>query len=533
MSFGLEFVGKAAALAQIARAPETVLELRGEGSPEHVLIEGDNLEALRVLAGAYSGRVQMIYIDPPYNTGNDFVYRDRYALSAEAYRAELAAHGALVSNPKSAGRFHSAWLSMMLPRLALGRQLLAPDGLCFVSIDDNEVHRVRMLLDEVFGEDCFIAQVTVVTNRGGRDYLRIATGHEYLLVYGATPSASVRELPKGGPAPKYDDDRGPYELRELRNRNPRFTPDNRPNLAYPIYVDPATEDAHGCCPVSLEPRGEPEICVVPRNSKGGGSVWRWGKPKLAAALVPADPQASEVVARQRRDGGFNIYEKHRKRTTKAKGLWDDSAMRTEQGTIELRRLLGAAVFDHPKPVALVRRCLALATDPDDAIVLDFFAGSGTTAHAVIEQNAADGGKRRSLCIQLDAPTPSGSAAAKAGYPTLCSVTRARLEKVLGAPLRRFGLEDDDGRPQPRALWAILQRCGLGPHATVRTPSVAGWTVAEDGPRWVAVSMPGASLRDLEVLDPPDDAVIWLAADVGTDAERVALAQRFGVRTEYG
>ncbi len=533
MSFGLEFAGKAAALAEIARSPRAVLDLKGEGSPDHVLVEGDNLEALRILAGAYSGRVQMIYIDPPYNTGSDFVYRDRYALSAEAYRAELLAEGALVSNPKGSGRYHSAWLSMMLPRLALGRQLLAPDGLCFVSIDDHEVHRVRMLLDEVFGEDCFIAQVTVVTNRGGRDYLRIATGHEYLLVYGATPSAAVRELPKGGPPPKYEDELGPYDLRELRNRNPRFTPDNRPNLAYPIYVDPQNEDAHGCAAVALEPRSDADVPVTPLNSKGGGSVWRWGRPKLGAALVIGDPRASQVVARRRRDGAFNIYEKHRKRTTKAKGLWDDAAMRTEQGTIELRQLLGAPVFDHPKPVALVRRCLALATDADDAIVVDFFAGSGTTAHAVVEQNAADGGKRRSLSVQLDAPTPSGSAAAKAGYSTLCSVTRARLEKVLGAPARRFVLSEDVPNAEPPQLWAVLQRCGLGPHALVRTAAVAGWTVAEDGPRWVAVSAPGASLRDLDKLEPPAEAVIWLAADVGSDAERVALAQRFGVRTEHG
>lgn len=475
----------------------------------------------------------MIYIDPPYNTGNDFVYRDRYLQSVDDYRIEEAAEGALVPNPKTAGRFHSAWLTMMLPRLTLGRQLLAPDGLCFVSIDDHEVHRVRMLLDEIFGEDCFIAQVIVVTNRGGRDYLRIATGHEYLLVYGATPSASVRELPKGGPAPKYEDARGPYDLRELRNRNPRFTPDNRPNLAYPIHVDPARQDAHGCCAIALEPAGDDWIGVVPRNSKGGGSVWRWGKPKLEAALVPQDPASSEVVARQRRDGGFNIYEKHRKRTTKAKGLWDDAAMRTEQGTIELRALLGAAVFDHPKPIALVRRCLALATDPDDALVLDFFAGSGTTAHAVVEQNAADGGRRRSLSIQLDAPVPPDSTAAKAGYPTLDAVTRARIERALEAPVRQFTLAPQRSDATEAGLWAILQRCGLGPHAVVEPERKPGWTVATDGDRWAALADSGASIRDLDALDPPDGAIVWLAGDVGEDAERLALARRFGVRTPHG
>jgi adenine-specific DNA-methyltransferase len=436
--FGLDFADKAEALRAVHLRPSSKIVADSAASvrfdeAEHVFIEGDNLEALRLLVAPYHRRVQAIYVDPPYNTGRDFVYRDRWG---EGVREHLRRTGqvdergtALVPNPTTDGRHHSAWLAMMLPRLALGRELLRDDGLLFVSIDDHEVHRLRMLLDEIFGEDCFIAQIVVVSNRGGRDYLRIATGHEYLLVYGATPEAPVRELPNPSARRPHHDDRGAFALRDLRNRNPRFHPDNRPNLFYPILVAPGRADEDGLCPVSLEARTGYDVTIEPHNSEGRGSVWRWGREKLRAAIVDDDPASSEVVARRKRDGSFGIYEKHRKTTTKPRSLWDATTMRSEAGTIALRERLGAALFDHPKPVELVRRCIRIGTDPD-AIVMDFFAGSGTTAEAVLEENRADGGRRRFLLVQLAEVLPERAVARGVGHETVADIARARIRAAL-------------------------------------------------------------------------------------------------------
>ena len=445
--YGLSFAGKAAAARLVHTAPERrIVADPGWDATEpsrHAFVEGDNLEALKLLRPAYAGRVDCIYIDPPYNTGRDFVYRDRWADSADAYLQRSGQRDAegnvLVANPETSGRYHSAWLAMMLPRLALARDLLAEDGVLFVSIDDHEVANLRLLLDEVFGPDCFVAQIVVVSNRGGRDYLRIATTHEYVLCYGKSPDAPIRELPRP-PAPgSKTDARGSYELRELRNRNPKFTPDNRPNLAYPIWVQPEISDDDGTCAVRLSPT-EGAVEVLPLSSKGDGSVWRWGKPKLAAAIVEGDPAASEVVARQVRGGGWRIFEKSRKATTKAKSVWDDAAMRSEEGTRALRELMGGAVFDHPKPVPLVARCLELGMGPH-GLALDFFAGAGTLAHAATWLDARDGGARRTVSINLPEAVPEGSAAARAELPTVAAIGRTRIERALpeGEVLRGFRL----------------------------------------------------------------------------------------------
>jgi adenine-specific DNA-methyltransferase len=421
--FGLQFVGRAA----LDRAPAAAhgASLRGDGSRARsvapgrdAIVVGDNLVALELLRATHAGKVQAIYIDPPYNTGNEFVYRDDHGRPARRDR-------------KVPAERHSAWLAMMLPRLRAARELLRDDGVLFVSIDDNEVAPLRLLLDEVLGPDRFIAQVIVVSNRGGRDYLPIAVTHEYLLVYGKSDAAVIREVPRPDGALPLTDARGPYELRELRNRNPRFGPHNRPNLFFALHVDPRRADAHGCCAVSLRRSRAHAIAVEPRNKKGEPSVWRWGRPRVAAAIVERDPAASEVVARRRRDGGWNVYEKHRKHTTKPRSIWDDVKMRSEQGTIDMRARLGELVFEHAKPVELVRRCIEIGTD-EDGIVLDFFAGSGTTAEAVIEQNRRDGGRRRFVLVQVDEPTPPRSLARKAGFATVADIVRARVAATCAA-----------------------------------------------------------------------------------------------------
>ncbi|HET6583726.1 MAG TPA: site-specific DNA-methyltransferase [Nannocystaceae bacterium] len=454
--FGLAFPGRAEAEAEAVRPPTVgIVADRGRSlrwdRARDVLVEGDNLDALKLLVPAYGGAVQTIYIDPPYNRGGDFVYRDDWSTGK----------GRGAKTREDAGRRHAPWLAMMLPRLQLAHALLRADGVVFVSIDDNEVHHLRLLLDEVFGRDNFIAQIVVVSNRGGRDYLRVAITHEYVVCYGRSPSARIRELPRPGDALPLVDGRGAYELRELRNRNPRFGPHNRPNLFYPIWFDPRITDAHGCHPVSLV-AGRGLVAIEPRNKLGEGSVWRWGKPKLAAAIVAGDPDASEVVARGRRGGGTNVYEKHRKQTTKPRALWDDPAMRSEQGSIELRARLGAALFDHPKPIDLVRRCIEIGCDPD-GLVLDFFAGSGTTLEAVHAQNRRDGGTRRCVLVQRPEPTPENSAARKAGLAHVAEIARMRIVAALAsagdAGLRVFRCVD----PPPRgaaARWSSALASGV-------------------------------------------------------------------------
>lgn len=539
MSFGLDFADKAQVLASLD-AP-SLAQLRTSRARSHgfdqartVLVEGDNLDLLRVLRPAYGERIQLIYMDPPYNTGRDFVYRDRFGETPKAFLERTGQVDELGSplrpNPRTDGRYHSAWLAMMYPRLWHARTLLHPQGLLCVSIDDHEVHHLRMLLDEIFGEECFIAQVVVVTNRGGRDYLRIATGHEYLLVYGATPDARVRELPKPPPRDALVDDRGPYVLRELRNRNPRFHPGNRPNLFYPFFVDASRDDGRGGLAVSLETRAGHDVEVEPRNSAGEGSVWRWGQPKAQAAIVPDDPAASSIVAKQRRDGGFNIYEKHRKSTAKAKGLWDDAAMRTERGTLDLREALGRPVFDHPKPVALVRRCIELATDPG-GIVLDPFAGSGTTAEAAA-------GLADRVCVLGQWPEP----VSLDGFETICDVTRARLAARCDG-VRVFALEAQaepsartliDLRTQERARvqafdpFARALACGVGLHAAVKSHGV--WTVLRDECRALAWSHEPGSPASTGALDLPDRSTLVVPDEAWSNAERVALARRWRVES---
>lgn len=540
MSFGLQFADKAQVLASLGAPCRAQLCTDLGRSVDFdaarvALVEGDNLDMLRLLRAAYFERVQLIYMDPPYNTGRDFVYRDRFGESAEAFlrrTGQVDASGSpLRPNPRADGRYHSAWLAMMYARLWHARQLLHPQGVLCVSIDDHEVNHLRMLLDEIFGEDCFIAQVVVVTNRGGRDYLRIATGHEYLLVYGATPQARIRELPKPPPKDALQDALGPYVLRELRNRNPKFHPGNRPNLFFPLYADPSRDDGNGGLAVSLQPRPGYDVVIEPRNAVGEGSVWRWGRPKVEANLAENDPVASQVVAKQRRDGGYNVYEKHRKASAKAKGLWDEATMRTEQGTIDLRAALGRPVFDHPKPVALVQRCVQLASDPG-GIVLDPFAGSGTTAEAVAR---CEDGLRD--CILGQWPEP----VALEGFETICDVTRARVVRQCGA-LRSFRLEPAASEPRTLAglKAAEAERVdrfdpfaralvhGVGLHAAVERRGP--WLVLRDGERAIAWSAEPGAPEGARALGLPEGAVVVVPDAAWSFAQRRSLSPALQVES---
>jgi adenine-specific DNA-methyltransferase len=408
---------------------------------QHVFIEGENLEVLKVLQKAYFGKVKLIYIDPPYNTGSDsFIYPDRFQESKEEYLKrinDLTDDGTLMregffrKNSKENGHYHSNWLSMMLPRLYIARNLLRTDGVIFVSCDDNEVYDLRCLMNEVFGEENFISQIIVQSNKRGQTYKDIAKTHEYVLVYGRTEDTPLFELAKEGDALPFEDDIGRFDLWELRNRNPKFGKHNRPNLYFPIYASPADTDSNGYMKVSLEPSEKFSIEVVPKNSEGKAGCWRWSTDKIRS--VDTTSKNAVVVAKQRRDGEWNIYEKSRKSTTKAKSTWDETDVISEQGTVELGELGLGNVFDHPKPRGLITKILRIAAEADD-IVLDFFAGSATTADAVLRLNWEEKTDLKLVLVQLPEPvdttTDAGAAALAAGFKTIADIGRERFRRVI-------------------------------------------------------------------------------------------------------
>src|SRR5574344_1087847 len=234
----------------------------------------------------------------------------------------------------------------MYPRLLLAKELLKKeDGVVFISIDDNELIQLRLLCDEIFGEENFLAQIMPIVNPGGRDYNQIAVTHEYLLIYASGDEVELNEIKKDIEFKLFDNNGG-FELRDLRNRNPKFHSGNRPNLFYSIFVNPALSDEYGNCAVSLIEDTNYSIEIKPYNSTKKESVWRWGTKKLEENIIKDKPELSQVVAKKKKDGGWTISEKNRRMTTKVKSVWDETEMRTEEGTRLIRSLFDFTPFDH-------------------------------------------------------------------------------------------------------------------------------------------------------------------------------------------
>jgi len=368
-----------------------------------VFVEGDNLDVLPLLPELIGGPVDVIYVDPPYNTGNDFAYNDKH------------------------GR-HAAWVAMMRPRLEAARELLAETGAIFVSIDDNEVAHLRLLLDEVYGERNFLAQVVVNLNAKGRQLGRFfATSHEYLLVYArdaekcaldATSAHTVVE----SDFPLVEDDGRRYRHLPLRNTNKKFNPATARTMHYPLWGDPLTGAV-----ASTAFDGAVEI--LPVFGDGKPAVWRWSAPLV-------DQRPGDLVCRTvngRLGERVDVFQKdwlHAGRRKKLRTIWlAEEIGSTDTAVAELKTLLGH-VFESPKPTGLVLRILEMF--PPDALVLDFFAGSGTTGHAALLANAADGGTRRSVSVNSPEPTRPGSNAHSAGLLTVSAITEARLRAAAAA-----------------------------------------------------------------------------------------------------
>lgn len=391
---------------------------------DNIFIEGDNLEVLKLLQKSYYGKIKMVYIDPPYNTGNEFIYPDNFSETLDTYlkyTQQKDSEGKKFStNVETDGRFHSKWMNMIYTRLYLARNLMRDDGIIFVSIDDNEINALRLIMDEIFGVDNFQSVIVVQSNKRGQTYKDIAKTHEYILVYSKSLDAEIFELEKTGDSLPYTDSVGAFDLWELRNRNPKFGKFNRPNLFYPIYVSPKMTDESGYSKISLTKTKDFSVEVFPLNSEGEESCWRWGKEKiLKTDLVSPTPI---LVGKQKRDGNWNVYEKSRKSSTKAKSLWNETEVISEQGTIELGKLDLADLFDHPKPLALVKKCIKIGM-AQEGIALDFFAGSGTLGDAIYQCNKEDGGNRKFICVQLPEEINKGK------YKTISDVCKERIRRA--------------------------------------------------------------------------------------------------------
>ena len=348
------------------------------GGQMNFLIEGDNLASLQLLEKTHKGRIQMIYIDPPYNTGNkDFTYDDSKIDGLDGFR-------------------HSKWLSFMDSRLRIAKKLLSSQGVIFISIDDNEMSTLKSLCDNIFGEQNFVANVIVKSNpRGSQSTKEIASVHEYILVYAkdVLSSAIIGHKLTDDMQSEYSlsDENGAYRLLGLRQRGGFWRASERPKLFYPFYVNPT--NAH----LSLEEDSEHTIAVYPyQPSTGEKGTWRWSREKVA---VDGDRLIAKTVKRGD-DIVWDIYQKDYMasgdtvRRTKAKSLWDEKEMNYQNAANELKELFGTSPFTYAKPTYLIKRAMEMIDFSQNPFVLDFFAGSGTTGHAVMKLNAEDGGNRR-------------------------------------------------------------------------------------------------------------------------------------------
>jgi adenine-specific DNA-methyltransferase len=415
--YRLDWPGKREALA-LANTPValTLRPCREESvdfeNTKNLYLEGDNLDALKLLQETYLGKVKMIYIDPPYNTGNDFIYDDDYSMSREEHEkrsGDRDEEGNAMfdaekwqQNSMARGKFHSEWLSMIYPRLKLAKNLLREDGTIFVSIDDGEVANLKKVCDEIFGTDCFIGQL-VWKSRVSEDTRAksgVSTDHEYLVCYGRSPAATLRGVEKDLQkfANPDNDPRGPWRSADVTGL---ATIDKRPNLHYPL-VDPDTGITY-----EAPPKG-----------------WRFGRETMNQKI-----SEKRILWPSSRDGRPRQKLFLNEMASTYKNLSSViTTTSTSDGTREINSIFGDGHFDFPKPVELLKTVVTQSTE-EGSIILDFFSGSATTAHAVMQLNAEDGGKRRHIMVQLPEPCDEKSEAFKAGYKTIAEIGKERIRRA--------------------------------------------------------------------------------------------------------
>lgn len=397
---------------------------------QNLYIEGDNLEVLKLLQETYLGKIKMVYIDPPYNTGNDFVYEDDFTTESLEFKTKSGNYDEkgnllvdrMTQNTQSNGRFHTDWLNMIYPRLKLARDLLSDDGVIFISIDDNEVDNLKKVCDEVFGENNLVAEIPWQSRASIQNDTDFSVNHEYICVYAKNRRQENRRLKESNasewhkkdsfvckplPLDKEKFDNPDNDPRGLWKADPFDAPHIRPNLTYPI-TNPQTGDQH------LPPRGR---------------CWRISPEKFTNAL--ADNRIIWTNDGKGRPQLKVFYEEK-----KDYGSVDNSWFSAERvgtstnGTKELMKLFdGQSYFDTPKPVSLMTKLIDLANLEDDDIILDFFSGSATTAHAVMQLNAEDGGNRKFIMVQLPELCDEKSEAFKAGYKNICEIGKERIRRA--------------------------------------------------------------------------------------------------------
>lgn len=389
---------------------------------KNVYIEGDNLEALKILRETYMGKIKMIYIDPPYNTGNDFVYKDNFKQSTEEY---LKSSGSVDEegnrmevNGESNGRFHSDWLNMMYPRLILARDLLTDDGVIFISIDDSEVDHLKNICDEIFGENNFISNIIWQSTGGSNTGSSIVTVTEYILLYGKNKNLTkIKLLEKNNDnyceRDEYFSKRGAFYYQKLDGK---FTPSHySPSLTYPLVFDDKTIWPGGGCEKSNELWN-----------------WRWSRTKVEWGLK----NGFIVYLKDKNKNGvyFKNYElvdnegNPRKPSVPPKNIIGTNIATTASGTSELHILFGNDYFPFPKSTKLIQYLINLI-DINDGIVLDFFSGSATTASAVFQCNILSGYKLSFILVQLPEKTEVETEAFKNGYQTICDIGEERIRRV--------------------------------------------------------------------------------------------------------
>lgn len=380
---------------------------------ENLYIEGDNLEVLKLLQETYLGKIKMIYIDPPYNTGNDFVYEDNFAQSTEEYLANSGQFdeegNRLVPNTESNGRFHTDWLNMIYPRLKIAKDFLSDDGVVFISINDNEVDNLRKVCDEVFGGSNFVSEFIWKSrqNKDNRNVTGVSIDHEYIICYQKT--TGLRAL-KGGErkTEQYsnpdNDPRGPWASANMVGLLPA---EQRPNCHYDL-IDPQTGINYGKPEMGWRYDKNTMAKLIAENR----ILWpatATGRPRKKSFLS----EISEVLPGYSSVVGNDIY--------------------TRTATAELDKIFNKKYFEYPKPVGIIKDFILQSTQKD-SIIIDFFSGSATTAHAVMQQNAEDGGHRKFIMVQLPEKTDEKSEAYKAGYKNICEIGKERIRRA-GAKIK--------------------------------------------------------------------------------------------------
>jgi adenine-specific DNA-methyltransferase len=433
--YQLNWPGKKAALLK-ANTPITetlrpdIANSKNWDKTENIFIEGDNFTALKILQESYLGKIKMIYIDPPYNTGKDFVYSDKFTIDKSEYAEKIGQYDEeknklFKENFKTNPRYHSDWLSMMYERLHIARDLLREDGVIFISIDDNEVHNLRKICDEIFGEENFVSHLFVLNNlKGNYNTDFFANVGEYLLVYSRDKSRFIVKNISVDDEEKEDwseDEKGFWKKgRNLKATGENAPREKRPTMFFPIYV------SREKFTISLEKDEEHNIEVFPITN-GKEMCWNWSKEQFK--------NNKDEVLVFISDNNINIHKKQRPEildviSKKPKNLFYHPSYSNTVSARRLDDLFRIRVFDYSKSTYFIKHLLEIGTSKQsEDIILDFFAGSSTTSDAVMAQNAEDGGNRKFIMVQLDEQTDEKSEAYRAGYKTIAELSRERIRRA--------------------------------------------------------------------------------------------------------